>query len=631
MNSLQNNLVPLVPLVKGTNGTKSTNEHRYSLEKGSKKHHCPDCNKKTFVLYIDTETGNYLPEHYGRCDRESKCGYYQLPPLETLCYFVSIDSIRTITENAVLISQNGVEEVLPRKAILEQTETGIYVADYFLNDKANIRKTPLKITFDSNDRKYFADGNISFKPQQKKAIPKPTPAFFDFETFKQTLEPERYEQNIFIQNLFYGVKYPFEVEEVTRVIQLYRLGTVANGYRAGANTFPFIDINGNVRAIQVKQFDEANHTTGTDFLHSIIEKYHTRNNKPLPEWLEAYNKNETFVSCLFGEHLLSKYHNNPVALVEAPKTATYGTLYFGLPETPESLIWLAVYNKSSFSFDKLKVLQGRFVYVFPDLSKDGNTFKEWETKAKEYEARLPGTRFIFSDLLEQLAPERDKSKGNDLADYLIKQDWRLFRKRNIQEQPQPETELITSTPEIVRFYEPKKEVKAIAEKYDFEVLSTLSKNEEETTYRKRQTQNWSNELAELESYFASIELPTKPVKLNGSSTITDCKSFVNSHFTTIERNNGKPSFLPYLERLQQLKDVLSTNTSPEINLSDIALKVMPPESMKTAEDIIQAIMDNKKVNKERAMNGLKKLIEEDFLILNPINTGYYYLNGSTPF
>ncbi|MGI6470112.1 MAG: DUF6371 domain-containing protein [Paludibacteraceae bacterium] len=370
-------------------------EYRYILEKGSKKHHCPNCEKKRFVRYIDTQTGEYLPEQYGRCDRESKCSYHLNPYLDGYA-----------------------------KAIWEQEQkvTGV--------TKVTVPK-----------QKYFRT--------QPKPQPTPKPVFFDFETFKQTLQPERYEKNTFIQNLFYRVQFPFEVDEVTKVIQLYRLGTVANGYRAGANTFPFIDIKGNVRAVQVKQFDEQNHTTGTDFLHSIIEKHHTRNNKPLPEWLGAYTKQDKRITCLFGEHLLSKYHSNPVALVEAPKTAVYGTLYFGLPETPESLIWLAVYNKSSFSFDKLKVLQGRFVYVFPDLSKDGNTFKEWETKAKEYESRLPGTRFIFSDLLEQLAPERDKSEGNDLADYLIKQDWRLFRKRNIQEQaPQPEPEKVTKVTKV---------------------------------------------------------------------------------------------------------------------------------------------------------------------------------------
>ena len=470
----------------------SNQPHRYSLEKGSKKHHCPDCNKKTFVLYVDTETGDYLPEQYGRCDRESNCSYHLNPYLDGYA-----------------------------KAIQEQ-------------EKGNRSELP-----------------NNWKPQRKKVTPQPTPepVFFDFDTFKQTLQPERYEKNKFIMNLFYRVQFPFEVDEVTKVIQLYRFGTVANGYRAGANTFPFIDIKNNVRAIQVKQFDEQNHTTGTDFLHSIIEKYHTRNNKPLPEWLEAYTKQDKRISCLFGEHLLSKYHSNPVALVEAPKTAVYGTLYFGLPETPESLIWLAVYNKSSFSFDKLKVLQGRFVYVFPDLSKDGNTFKEWETKAKEYESRLPGTRFIFSDLLEQLAPERDKSEGNDLADYLIKQDWRLFRKRNIQEQPpQPEPEKVTKVTKVTH-----------QQNIIFSHVEPLPKVEVFKTERIEQPQNWSNDIAELENYFASIELPTQPVKLNRCSTITDCSLFIESHFATVKGNNGNRTFLPYLNRLQELKQVLTIN------------------------------------------------------------------------
>lgn len=229
-----------------------------------------------------------------------------------------------------------------------------------------------------------------------------------------------------MQNLLYRVPFPFEADEVAKVVELYRLGTVSKGYRARAVTLPFIDVNGNIRAVQVKQFDENNHTTATDFLHSIIEKYYKRNNKPLPEWLRAYIEQEKRISCLFGEHLLSKYVN-PVALVEASKTPVYGTLYFGLPQNPNNFIWIAVYNESSFSIDKLKALQGRLVCVFPDLSKDGKTFKEWERKAKEYENTLSGTRFVFSDLLERLASEEAKQDGKDIADYLIQQDWRLFR------------------------------------------------------------------------------------------------------------------------------------------------------------------------------------------------------------
>lgn len=370
------------------------NEYRYILEKGSRKHFCPSCKKKRFVRYIDTYTGEYLPEEYGRCDKGD--GHYFLNPYS-----------------------DGYSKVIWEQ---EQKVTGV--------TKVTLPEQQLLI-------------NQTIQQPISEAV------FFDFETFKSTLESDRYEKNTFIQNLFSRVQFPFEVDDVTKVIQLYRLGTVSHGYRAGAITFPFIDLKGNVRAIQVKQFDEQNHTISTDFLHSVLEKYYIRNSKPLPGWLERYLKQDKRITCLFGEHLLSKYPQNPVALVEAPKTAIYSTLYFGLPESSEDLIWLAVYNKSSFSFDKLKALQGRYVYVFPDLSKEGNTFKEWEIKAAEYESKLPGTRFIFSDLLEQLASEQDKNKGFDLADFLIKQDWRLFRKREIKEQSKlPESEDVTKVTEV---------------------------------------------------------------------------------------------------------------------------------------------------------------------------------------
>jgi hypothetical protein len=55
--------------------------------------------------------------------------------------------------------------------------------------------------------------------------------------------------------------------------------------------------------------------------------------------------------------LLSLYPNNPIALVEAPKTAIYGSLYFGVPRTSKEMLWLAVYNLSSLTYKKLKVLE----------------------------------------------------------------------------------------------------------------------------------------------------------------------------------------------------------------------------------------------------------------------------------
>ena len=468
----------------------SNQPHRYSLEKGSKKHHCPDCNKKTFVLYIDTETGDYLPEHYGRCDRESNCSYHLNPYLDGYA-----------------------------KAIQEQ-------------EKGNRSELP-----------------NNWKPQRKKTIPQPTPEpiLFDFDTFKQTLQPERYEKNTFIQNLFYRVQFPFEVDEVTKVIQLYRLGTIANGYRANATTFPFVDKKNNVRAIQVKQFDKQNHTKGTDFLHSIIEKDCTRNNEPLPEWLKAYIKQDKRISCLFGEHLLSKHPNAEVYLFEAPKTAIYSTLYFGHPEK-SNIICMAVYNKSSFSFDKLKVLQGRFVYVFPDLSKNGDTFREWEAKAKEYEIQLPGTRFIFSDLLEQLAPERDKSEGNDIADFLIKLDWRKFRKNP----PQPELEKVTEVTKVTH-----------QQNILISHVAPLPKVEVFKTERIEQPHNWSNEIAELENYFASITLPKHPIKLNSYSTITNCSKFIEAHLIELKTHSGNYRFSAYLSRLQELKQHIENNNKKQ--------------------------------------------------------------------
>jgi hypothetical protein len=60
-------------------------QHRYILEPYngiSSRYRCPNpqCGKsKTFARYIDTTTGEQLPEEVGRCNREHNCGYHLTP------------------------------------------------------------------------------------------------------------------------------------------------------------------------------------------------------------------------------------------------------------------------------------------------------------------------------------------------------------------------------------------------------------------------------------------------------------------------------------------------------------------------------------------------------------------------
>jgi hypothetical protein len=72
-------------------------------------------------------------------------------------------------------------------------------------------------------------------------------------------------------------------------------------------------------------------------------------------------------------------------------------------------------------------------------------------------------------------------------------------------------------------------------------------------------EGWDQDIAELENFFASTDLPATPVRLNQYSTVTNIGSFIHSHLETVKVNNGKGTFLPYLNRLQELKQVLTKN------------------------------------------------------------------------
>lgn len=318
-------------------------QYKYTLEKGSKKYYCPNCNKKSFVRFIDSETNEHLPDRYGRCDRSDKCGYFMKP-----------------------------------------------YGDYKQEDYKN------------------------WTPPKRKPTPKVT--FIPREVFESTREG--YNQNVFLHNL----ERDYSKQNIEKVSDIYCLGTLTSPQILRAVSFPYIDIKGNVRAIQVKEFDGNQKTTpyGNRWFHSELEKKLKKESLPIPQWLTDYKNNEKIVSILFGEHLLSLYPNNPIALCEAPKTAIYGCLEFGLPVTDKEYLWLGVFNKSSLNYSKCKVLKGRKVMLFPDLSKTGDTFKLWSEKAKELNQMVQNSSFEVSELLEQIATDEERENGLDLADFIIK-------------------------------------------------------------------------------------------------------------------------------------------------------------------------------------------------------------------
>jgi hypothetical protein len=352
-------------------------------------------------------------------------------------------------------------------------------------------------------KQYFQDHNISFdtpprpKAYKPKPVTKPKPvSFIPVEVFKTSLKG--HEANHFIKFLINLLG----VEVTNELIGQYFIAT--SNFWHGATVFWQIDKQGKVR-------------TGKIMLYSPTTGKRIKEPSNHISWIHKAIKQPEFElkQCLFGEHLLID-KTKPVAIVESEKTAVIASVY--LPQ----FIWLAVGSLTNLNAEKCSILKGRTVTLFPDL----NGFDKWISKAKELSQLA---HFAVSDLLERKATGAEKKQGFDLADYLIKFDYKAFA---IPEPPQPAPTVQTLV-KVKAFEQPDPE--------------------------QPKPESWEQDITELENYFTGITIPTQPVKLNKCSTVINVSLFIESHFTTVKANNGKRTFLPYLNRLQELKQALTTN------------------------------------------------------------------------
>lgn len=155
-----------------------------------------------------------------------------------------------------------------------------------------------------------------------------------------------------------------------------------------------------------------NPTTGkrikNNWIHIALKSRYNRTGQPLPEWLQDYQDNAPKYPFPFGLHLLPGSEGQPVAIVEAAKTAVVMSAI-----APDAL-WLAIGGLSYLNADRLTTLQGRELVLYPDLG----AYDKWSAKAAEL--RCLGFSVAVSDLLELNAEGEDHVKGYDIADYFLK-------------------------------------------------------------------------------------------------------------------------------------------------------------------------------------------------------------------
>lgn len=249
-------------------------------------------------------------------------------------------------------------------------------------------------------KQFFIDNPVEkerfVSPVQQKPIQKPQREI-GYIPFQYVEKSASYNSSFvyFLCGLF--DRYSLESPTIERLMQDYALGATKDG----SIIYWQIDTKGKVRTGKVMKYDpNTGHRVkdggGINWIHAIMKKQGL-----LPD---DYH----LVQCLFGEHLLKIYPTKVVALVESEKSALIASAVY------PDYIWLATGGKSQLSIDKLKVLQGRTVVMFPDV--DG--FEYWSNKAKEVEAI--GCKVVVSDLLEKNATDEDRANKIDIADWLIR-------------------------------------------------------------------------------------------------------------------------------------------------------------------------------------------------------------------
>ena len=196
-------------------------------------------------------------------------------------------------------------------------------------------------------------------------------------------------------------------------IQRKRISEVLNDYHVGHGKnghtiFWQIDELGEVRTGKMMKYKSDGHrdreaSWNFDFIHSALFR-----DQRLTQWNE--DKQEAQLT-FFGMHLLNRYPNATVNIVESEKTALLMAIAYGNHATQ---VWMACGGLEMLSRERLApiISQGRQIVLFPD--RDG--IDKWKAKARQ----LDYPRLMIDCIPVQKWWKPEDGEKADIADVVVR-------------------------------------------------------------------------------------------------------------------------------------------------------------------------------------------------------------------
>ena len=267
------------------------------------------------------------------------------------------------------------------------TKTNAYV-----HDDVGICNNKNKCNYHYPPREYFKDlkrGSIkpklTAKPKsiQKDNIKNSMTSYHPQSVINKYQKNESY-------NTFYISFQDLFGEELINALKIYRVGTYNSSYLKGAIIYWQIDLNNKVRAGKIMKY---NTTTGK---RKYQNWYHSIKN------IKDFNIRQV----PFGLHLINKYPQRKIAIVEGEKTAILMSI------ASPNFNWISVGSCQNLTEKMLSSIQNKIIVLYPDAGK----YEFWKEKI----SNLPKSNIYYiSDLLQNKASEQEKEEDYDIADYYI--------------------------------------------------------------------------------------------------------------------------------------------------------------------------------------------------------------------